>query len=515
MIKHIKYTLLSIGIVLIASCTDIEEDPIGLLAPESFFSSLQDVSTSVTGGYGYLASEEFWGRKFTLSIMLRGDMIDIGDQGTSVRRIQVNNFQMDDENGMVAEFWPRIYAMIGTVNYAIDGAKLVNEPPERLNPIVAEGHFLRAFGYYHLVRVFGEVPLIDFSVTNAEEVSAIEKASVEDIYASIIKDLEFAKQWLPDQQSLPARPSKATAAAYLASVYLTLGQWQNAYDEAKFVLDSRGTFGLALEPDFQTLFDANLSENSSEMLFTVDFFGSNRDGNLDQDYLASLTGMRGAQQLDVQLGRAIGEGWSVAVPSLKVYEDWDSRDYRKAVSFDTVAIMGDTLTHYTFWNQASRGVSRPHIAKYYRFPGNPSTNARNSDHNYPAMRLAEVLLIAAEALNEIEGPNDEAISYINELRQRARNGNGLSNPGTFPMDVASGISKDDFRELVLNERRLELAFECKRWYDIVRRDLGDEVFGPMGFEPQENFSKQRDYLMPLPADELRRNPNLLPQNQGY
>jgi hypothetical protein len=126
------------------------------------------------------------------------------------------------------------------------------------------------------------------------------------------------------------------------------------------------------------------------------------------------------------------------------------------------------------------------------------------------------LLIAAEALAEVNnGPNSEAIGYINEIRERARNWGGEM-VAEFPQDVPTGLNKDQFIDLVINERRLELAFEYKRWYDVKRKGLGNEVFlGANAREPHPNFDPSRDYLMPLPATELDINPNLQPQNPGY
>jgi starch-binding outer membrane protein, SusD/RagB family len=122
-------------------------------------------------------------------------------------------------------------------------------------------------------------------------------------------------------------------------------------------------------------------------------------------------------------------------------------------------------------------------------------------------------LIAAEALAESQGVNAEAMGYINQVRSRARNWAGtISN---FPEDVPAGLTKDQFIDLVLEERRLELAFEFKRWYDIKRRNLGEQVFkGPDAREPQPTFNPSRDYLMPLPEIGLNVNQNLL-QNPGY
>ena len=143
--------------------------------------------------------------------------------------------------------------------------------------------------------------------------------------------------------------------------------------------------------------------------------------------------------------------------------------------------------------------------------------------NYICFRYGEVLLIAAEAGNEI-GRTEEAAGYVNQLRTRARAGGNINwdgggygsyDPSDSPADVSSGISQDDFRDLVLEERRLELAFEFKRWYDIVRRDLGDQVFSSGGLEPQPNFDKNKHYLIPIPQTEIDMSPNLEPQNPGY
>ena len=374
---------------------------------------------------------------------------------------------------------------------------------------MAQAYFSRAFTYYHLVRLFGDIPYIDVAVSDVSTVDEISKMPAAQVYENIIADLEFAKEMLPDTQPTRSLPSKATAAAYLASVYLTLGEYQKAYNGAKYVIDNKATFNLALEPDFQNLFIPDMAGSLKEPLFTIDFIGQSRDGDLGQDYLAPITGIR-----EDETGRAESGGWTVAVPTLNVYEDWSGKDYRKRVSFDTTAIYNGEVHPFTeFANFSDRGVNRPHIAKYYRYPGVSGSNGRESSHNFITMRYAEVLLIAAEAQNEINGGASEAIGYINQLRERARNRDGEM--ADFPEDVSPGVSQSKLRELIIRERRLELAFEFKRWYDIKRLKIGEEAFGPNGLEPQPNFDPNRDYLFPLPGDELSRNPNLQPNNPGY
>lgn len=498
-----KFLLLSFAGMFLG-CADLEEKPIGLLAPESLFNTSRDVEIAIFGAYGWIASERLWGRQFVTALMLRSDMVDIGDRGTPAERQQVNDFNMDDNNGMVNQFWPYWYQVISAANAAISGAEALNLEEAVNNRLVAEARFVRAFSYFHLVRMFGDLPYIDFFISNPELVKEISKTPEATIYQGILADLEYAKQWLPDQQpdNVRSRATKGTAAAYLASVHLTLNDYPKAYEEAKWVIENKGRFGYDLEPDFQNLFRAELSNNMREHIFAAEFLGQQSGGGgANDDIMGAMTGIRGADEL----------GWSVTVPSMAVFNAWDDRDYRKSVSFADSAFVGGVRQPYTVF----QNTQRPHIAKYRRFPGNSNAQGRVSDHNYAAMRYADVLLMAAEAAAEVNnGPTAESIGWINEVRARARNAAGQQN--SFPENVQGGLNKEDFVSLVLEERRLELAFEYHRWYDIKRRRMGDEVFkGPNSLEPHPNFDSNRDYLMPLPRIELDVNPNLAPQNPGY
>jgi len=203
------------------------------------------------------------------------------------------------------------------------------------------------------------------------------------------------------------------------------------------------------------------------------------------------------------------------VPAQAVFDTWDDGDYRKDVNLDFEAVdnSGNVLQFGIFSSVDGRNANRPHISKYTAMAGDtPTANTagRDSDSNYQLMRYGDVLLIAAEAAIEI-GRTAEADGWINRVRARARNGNGSGAPSAVPADI-SGATIDD----VLEERRLELAFEHQRWYDIVRRRLGAEVFGPNGFEGSgtQNFDPSRDYLLPIPPLEITNNPRLT-QNPGY
>jgi starch-binding outer membrane protein, SusD/RagB family len=495
--KLYKLFISSLFTLIVFSCTDLEEHPVGILAPEGFFKTEKDVQTTIYGAYGKIAADDYWGREIALAISLREDMVDIGNRGTVAARIQINDFNCDASNALISRFWPASYSIIGTVNTAIEGAGFLPNADSK-NALVAEAMFVRAFAYFNLVRLFGDIPYIDKAIKDPESVKTISKTPSDEVYSNIIADLEYAKANLPMEhpQNVRSRPSKGSAYTMLADVYLTLGRWQEAYTNAKWVIDNAADLNYALEPDYQNLFDATKKEGMVEHIFVVEFKGLETSWPYNTDSHVAFTAVGGS---DVN-------GWNVEVPSLAVYTTWDARDYRRKVAMADSTYFGGVLKPYTMFP-----IPRPYIAKYFRHMGTGTVS--DSDNNYAIYRFAEVLLTAAEALNEVSGTTAEALEYVNKVRERARNWAGIQT--TFPADVSSGISKDDFRKLVLDERRLELSFEFKRWWDIKRRQMGDDVFkGANSLEPHSNFNSNQ-YLLPLPQDELDRNPNLAPQNPGY
>lgn len=512
-----KYFIITLALVLaFASCTDLEENPRGELISQDLGEIFQDASSveaSINGAYALLASEQVFGRKLTLTLLLRGDMVTIGDQTTASRRIEIDDFTATDGNGMVSTFWPFMFNSISAANNALRGLEIAEVTDAERAELEGQARFIRAFVYYHLVRTFGPVPYLK-SLVSVEEALDLSRDSEEVVWQNIIEDFEFARDNLPDtfDGTAGVRGSSGAAIAYLASVHLTLGNMEEAYSNAKTIIDNQARYGFSLEPDFQDLFDATKVDNSTEHIFAIEFTGGDGTNNIGTDFLAPITGLRGFP------GQ---EGWSVAVPSLEVFNSFEDGDYRKEVSFITSYDIEESdgqITTRTWedFGEAQRAVSRPHIAKYFRFPGVTGNSRRDSDHNYIAMRYAEVLLIAAESGNQLFGPTAETVGYVNEIRARARNGAAGSTPSAVPADLSlSSFNQDSFNEAIIEERRIELAFEYKRWYDIKRLNIGEEVFGPNSLEPQPNFDPNRDNLLPVPAIEISRAPGLLPQNTGY
>lgn len=500
--KYFKYLFFIVGISLLG-CSDLEEQPVGLLSPSGFFTTTQDIQTAIDGAMTHAINEKFWGRKLSIALMLRSDMVNL--QSTQTRRVEMNDMTTLPSNGMLTEFWLKSYQGIAGANLAISGADNVDADEAEKNAVTAQAHFIRAFYYFHLVRQFGGVPYLDAPVTDGAAAALISRTPADEVYANIIADLEYAKTWLPNVQSSRAQPSKAAASSYLALVYLTMGDYQKAYDESTEVISNAGTYELELDPDFQTLFNANLIDGSKEPIFALDYNNVEAPNN-GYDQIAPMTGIRG-DELN-------GGGWSVAVPTLAVYETWPETDYRRAVSMQEEATINGMVVDYTEFDISGHehAANQPYIAKYIRYPGEFARgNARATSHNYSMMRYAEVLLIAAEAAVEI-GNNADATMYINMVRARARAGGAWKStgPSAVPADISGTVTVND----VLEERRFELAFECKRWYDIARRKIGNEVFSASGLEGAKPAFTDDDYLLPLPQDELDRNENLT-QNPGY
>lgn len=493
------YKILILFLAITAlNCADLEENPVGLLAPDGFFQTPVDVELGIYGAYGLMTAETFWGRKLTTTIQLLSDEADIGNTSTASRRIEVNEFTLDGTNGMISRFWPMAYRIIATANSVVEGARDIEAEADVKIALEAEGRFIRALVYYHLVRLFGEIPYIDDG-TEANTLEDLSKTSVDKVYEFIIEDLEFSKLHLPFTQSVRSRAGKGSAYTLLSSVYLTREDWQSAFDNAKWVIDNHDELNYDLEPDFQNLFNAELHDGLTETIFSLDYEGILvGKAGINDDFEGAMNGIRGADK----------NGFGVTVPSMAVYNSFSDSDYRKAVTFESETLVGGVLVPYTDYPQEKR----PHCAKYFRYYGKAQNEGRKTDNNYALFRYAEVLLIAAEALNELSGPTTEAQGYINAVRFRARNG------GTNPADVSGSEISDAaaFRATVLEERRIELAFEYKRWYDIKRRQLGSDVFlGASSLEPQPNFDPNKHYLLPLPQTELSRNPNLRPNNSGY
>lgn len=500
--KTIANNILTIFLFLaFTGCLDLTEDPRGLMAPEGFFKTPQDVEAVIHGAHAEWVNVSIE-KEFLLGLILRSDMADIGDRSTEAVRIGLNDFNMDSKNSIVSISWNRMYRSIAAANTAVKAARSINAEEKVRNELEAKARFIRGFTYFHLVRCFGDIPYLDSPVESAEVLDGIRRTPEDEVYEHIIEDLIFARTHLPAKYTPVTRNigTKGSAATALADVYLTLKRFPEAATEARFVIANESNFDYQLAANYQDLFNADKAASLKEPIFTYELNNSMTWGGYNQmEGLINLTRVRDLAARSL----------SVAVPSLKVYNSWDSRDYRKKVCFEDTVLVGGKKTALV---DTKFRVPRPHIAKYFRYPGpQTSGNDRASDHHYCLYRYAEVLLIAAEAIAESEGATREAIGYVNRIRERARF-NGVK-ATTFPANVEESVSKTDFIKIIREERRLEFAFEFNRWYDIKRWGMLEEAFAsPTSLEPHQ-VNVERDYLFPIPQNEI--DVANLTQNPGY
>jgi hypothetical protein len=487
--KRIYYISIILVSFVLGSCTNLDENPIGLLAPESFFQKQEDAEAAIMGAYGIMTSRHDYGIEYFYLVGLASDLAQSGS-GTGALG-QANNFTMTPTHTYVRYVWEYIYKNISACNNVINGVPNINASEEVKNQLIAEAMAIRAHCYFRLVRGWGDVPYIGEFVTDPGLVSEIKRTPVVEIYPKIIADLEFTKQHLPDRNKgdIRSRVTKGTAYTILAEVYLTLGDWEKAAANAEYVIEHENDFGYRLTSDFKDLFDADIPDQD-EFIWVVDFLSHYGDYPENYDMFSNVCGVAGSD-----LG-----GWSTLTTTEEALNSFDNLDYRKKITFCTAAKFGGITKSYKQFQ-----VPLPHIYKYFIAYGIEGVGGYTTDANIIVYRYAEVLLMAAEALNELnDGPTTKAYEYINRVRARARM------QTDYPADL-QGLSQQEFRDAVIEERRVELAHEHKRWFDIKRHNLFKEAFtGPQATEVHENWNE----WFPIPQNEIDNNPSLT-QNPGY
>jgi len=529
--KKNKSIIIILLVIFLGGCFDLQENPISIVTPDLYFEKLSDVETALMGAYSYFYGDAGYGRQFTTALALLDDICDIIDIGTNVERRNMNHFKTDPACPMIWSFWPQLYKVVNAANTAISGLeKITITDQKKANELEAEGRMLRTLVHFDFVRLFGDIPYMDFAVTDPKAVVDMSRTPVSEIYPKLIEDCLYGIQNLPDKRpnDIRCRPTKGSAKTMLAYIYLTLGDYANAAKYAVEVINERANYGYELMPDYTNLWAGRaMTQDVAEYIWTIDFREVTND-----ELWAPMTGVRNGAAGRTELG-----GWSVVGPARGYLEMFDPGDHRIESTFILEAKINTKTTPSTivlapytdFWYTCD--IARPHFGKYRKYAGGSDGEGRASGRNFNIYRLAEVYLMAAEALAEVSWPANEtqALGYLNKIRERARNGN----PAAAPADYPTGMSKTAFINAVLKERMLEFGGEWKRWWDIQRRKLGAEAFGQNTieyFKTIPNASAPNDwvktfphdpsmwgvknYLLPIPQEERSRATNMT-QNPGY
>ncbi len=472
----------------------LEENPDSLITSENFFQTESDAIAGVNAIYTVLNDNGYYGRNFWEFADVSADNANAGELEGGVDALDF----IGADDGF-RNYWTSIYRGINNANTVLSAVPSIEFDEKLKNRILGEAQFLRALLYFDLVRSFGGVPLIT-EPTIDDSNNQIPRASAEEIYDLVINDLLQAESLLPDSYggSDVGRPTSGAAKSLLAKVYLTLQDWGNAREKADEVIQS-GAYSLF--QDFRDVFRVE-NENGQEHIFSIQFEAGGADA-----VASSFTSDFASRNPDILLGLGTGLRAGAGIAAEQEFFDNYPDHYRKNItmidSFPTPffpEIMGE---------ESGVAQAGPACMKYWD-PTIPDEN--QGDANWMVLRYADVLLMFAEAENELSGPTPAAYNAINQVRKRARDANadGVDDPDELAaLPDLSGLSTNEFRQAVLRERELELCFEGHRRWDLLRRNMFVEELQASG-KPAE----ARHILFPIPSLEILANPSLT-QNPGY
>jgi tetratricopeptide (TPR) repeat protein len=487
-----KYIIIAILATLLFSCSKeflikVPEDSINTA---NFFQTESDAITAINGAYQPLQWPKLYNmRMWTTDIMAGNSIVGAGGGTDGIETQDEANFVTASDNQGVLDLWRGPWPGILRCNIILEKVPGMNISESLKNRVLGEAYFLRAHYYFILVRFFGDVPLTLKPVNPGDDLRPTRTPKA-DVYDQIISDYTQAMNLLPTKDQYTGadvgRASKGSAAGMLAKVYLTLGQYQKVVDLCEQVK----TMGYALNTNYADNFSPD-TKNSSESLFEIQYTGNagyNFWSNENQSsWLSTFTGPRGSN--------FVAGGWGWDQPTQEFMDSYETGDLRKDV---TVLYEGGPKFDGKDYKK-SYSLTGYNLRKFL-VPLSAYPSYDNSPVDFPVLRYADVLLMEAEALNELNRTG-EAEAPLNQVRARA----GLA--------AVTGLSKDAFREKVLHERRMELAFEGQRWFDLIRVNNGQYAIDFLKSIAKSNVSS-KFLVLPIPQKERDSNPNLV-QNPGY
>lgn len=487
---------LSTAFALLTSCSSfLEERPEDRFVVGNFYASESDAKAAVNAIYQQLYS--IYNRNMFLlnDLTTDGEKNGLGMPNQFLQDLEYLRF--DSENTFIRDMWRDNYSGISRANAAIVNIPSVTMDETLKARLMGEAKFFRGLFYFNLVRFFGDVPLI----LKLESISdaMLPRSPVSEVYQQIFSDLEDAAATLPVGYG-SADMGRATAGAakiLLGKAYLTLGEYQRSADILAEVIAREAEYGYGLHENYGDNWKPE-TETGREAVLYIEYMDPPGTGNNLMVLCGPKYSMPGGFAV---LG--INNGNEADIPTMDLYSQFADNDERKAATFRT-----------DFVSLIDGSVHRSSIPLFIKYWEEGERIGGNSDANIHILRYADALLLYAEALNEVD-QIDEALTQLNRVRKRA-----------FNSDEANygALSKEAFREAVWQERRLELAFEGHRWFDLVRTgrfvqqmkahaareaSLAEASKTEIGQNVQEHM-----VVMPIPQREIDLNP-LLTQNTGY
>lgn len=503
--KKVQY-LLALATLLSLSACNMDQYPYSEIAADEYVTDAASVNNLVLGAYSGLHSVLYYEWAMT---ELRSDnarMRVTGSTANDTKLIeQLDQGTIETAHAWVADYWDDTYAVIYRANDVLANLGVVSDA-SLYNQYRGEAQFLRAMLYFNLVRLYGPVFIVTQKI-GADQARRMQRSPVDDVYALIEEDLEsIVEESLLPEQMADASTGRATltaAKALLAKVYMThYSVGDEKYLQAKTllreVLSAVGDpqSGAELVP-YDKVFSKD-NEMNGEIIFAVRY----------------LSGNVGLGSPFTTLFGPLNNGNSVVMGSPKHYNypsdnllsaynanaDEEHVDLRKAV------VLSEGYTNVT----TGEWKDERYMTKYL----DPDMATEyDAENDWPVIRVADVILLYAEIVNETDGPTDEALKYLNMIRSRA---------GIREYDSSDVASRYQFRVAVRDERRLELAFENQRWFDLLRWGTAattvNDYFAAEIFYTGYNYTvnpiSDWQALLPIPISVININPDVA-QNVGY
>ncbi|MDR6193313.1 RagB/SusD family nutrient uptake outer membrane protein [Siphonobacter sp. SORGH_AS_0500] len=486
--RSIFLLTLVLGPVLFSSCDKyLQLEHRSVADEKSFYKTSQDAIVATNAAYNPLQEIH----RSTQGIWL---LAEVASDNTDDPDVSIDNLTLGTSHAAVLQAWQYHYLGIARCNTVLNRLPGISMDASLRNRLMLEAQFLRGLYYFNLVRLFGPVPLVTQETKDLEQTLPTNlpaRASEDEIYTQIIADFTAAEA-LPATYSSSdlGRATRGAAKAYLAKVYLTRKNWAQAAAKAKEVMDSQV---YQLLPSYANVF-AVTQKNSRESIFEVQYFigAQSGTGNFLGHNLHELFAPAGSGSSVTGVTGSNGVGRNI--PSDELVEAYEAGDPRKEASLKT-----------SYINASGNVVNVNYTLKYLdpsATGGTQGGSGVGSSNSVRVYRYADLLLVYAEALNEQQGGSQEALEALNSVRRRARSGQS----GILP--DWTGLSQAALREAIDRERRVELAFENHRWFDLVRTGKAKAVL------VQTKNIQIRNTLYPIPERERTINPKLT-QNDGY
>jgi hypothetical protein len=493
--KSIKTIFIFLLAMMAGSCSDsfLENPPLTTITDETFPVTERDALLVTNAAYSNMRNWWYMGG-YPLAGIMSDDQTKGSEDGSNPDLQAFENYTFGSTHAYILAWYQTLYQSIRHTNVVIEKVPDIELDENLKARYIAEAKFIRAYTYFTLVRLFGDIP----KITHLNPDRIVPRSPESEIFNEIIiPDLEDCAEILPEKSQYKTedmgRATKGAAKALLARVYLYLGDFMNTEKYALEVINSEEYF---LDPDYARVFSlaGQFGSGSIFELGALPFGNRNQGGN----QYGNTQGVRGTPNW----------GWGFGRPSWNYINSFEDNDPRLDASviflgevLHGVLIEGSTLTSDTTYDE-SGNITEIECYNQKVYVENATNTQDNWGYNRRILRFADVLLMAAEALNE-NGDPTQALSYLNMVRERARGGNNSILP-----DITE-TNKDQLRQLIWRERRAELAFEDIRYYDLKRQGRMTSILGPLG------FTEGKNELLPIPQQEIDLSEGQMNQNPNW